>query len=214
MDIDRNAQIIWDYMNMNQAPSKVDAIFVLCSLDTRVANRAAQLYIDGYADQIIVSGGSGVLTKDIFDKSEAQIFTDIIVGMGVPKEKIILEDKSTNTGENIRFTYELLKKLNKQFESFILVQKPYMERRTYATFMKQWPDKSTRISVTSPDIDYANYFTEAMPKEMVINIMVGDLQRIREYPSKGFQIEQDIPESVATAYDELVSAGYTRHLIH
>ena len=47
----------------------------------------------------------------------------------------------------------------------------------------------------------------------VISIMVGDLQRIRLYPEKGFQIPQEIPEDVWAAYQALVQAGYNRHLI-
>jgi hypothetical protein len=43
--------------------------------------------------------------------------------------------------------------------------------------------------------------------------MVGDLQRIRVYPARGYQIEQDIPTDVWAAYEELVRAGYDRHLI-
>jgi len=43
--------------------------------------------------------------------------------------------------------------------------------------------------------------------------MVGDLQRIREYPRMGFQIEQEIPAEVRAAYEALVAAGYDRHLI-
>jgi hypothetical protein len=46
-----------------------------------------------------------------------------------------------------------------------------------------------------------------------ISIMVGDLQRIRLYPAKGFQIHQDIPDDVWTAYEELVAAGYDKHLL-
>lgn len=43
--------------------------------------------------------------------------------------------------------------------------------------------------------------------------MVGDLQRIREYPKKGFQIEQTIPNTVWNAYEMLVAADYTKHLM-
>jgi hypothetical protein len=43
--------------------------------------------------------------------------------------------------------------------------------------------------------------------------MVGDLQRIREYPARGFQIPQDIPDDVWDAYEQLVRAGYDRHLM-
>jgi hypothetical protein len=66
MDIDKKAKIIWDYMRMNMPFEKADAIFVLCSHDTRVADRAADLFNDGYAPWVIVSGGAGKLTQDLF----------------------------------------------------------------------------------------------------------------------------------------------------
>ena len=213
IDIDTNARILWDYMQMRMSLSPADAIFVLCSLDTRVADRAAELYHQGYAEWVIVSGGVGVLTKDRFDKPEAQVFADILVASGVPRDHIIIEDKSTNTGENIRFTYDLLNTFGHDFHSFILVQKPYMERRTYATFMKKWPGGDTNIMVTSPHTGYEEYFTQDMPKELVMHIMVGDMQRIREYPKLGFQIEQAIPDGVWAAYENLIKAGFTKHLI-
>lgn len=211
--IDTDAKLIWDYMQLKQPISEADAIFVLCSLDTRVANRAAELFNAGMANTVVVSGGSGKLTEVRFTKPEAQFFADILETEGVPEASIIVEEKSTNTGENIRFTWNLLERLGKSFESMVLVQKPYMERRTYATFKKQWPDSTTTIQVTSPQISFDDYFTPDMPKDFVINIMVGDLQRIKEYPRLGFQIEQEIPTDVWKAYERLVSAGYTSHLM-
>lgn len=214
MDIDKNARVIWDFMQMNMPLRKVDAIFVLCSHDTRVAERALDLYNEGYAPWVIVSGGAGKLTKDLFNKPEAEVFKDILVRGGVPGAKIIVEPKSTNTGENVRFTFDLLNSMGLLFNSFILVQKPYMERRTYATFKKQWPNRGAQILVTSPRISYTEYVEESkLGKDLIINVMVGDLQRIKEYPKKGFQIEQDIPSSVWRAYEALVGAGYTKHLI-
>lgn len=213
MNIDTPARTIWDYMLINEPIKNADAIFVLCSLDTRVAERAAELYQQGFAPWVIVSGDAGELTKDRFNKPEAEVFADILQDRGVPREKIIVENRSKNTGENIKFTYDLLKKLKYTFTSLILVQKPYMERRTYATFKKQWPDKETKIIVTSPQIPYDDYFTNDMPKDLVINVMVGDLQRIKEYPAKGFQVAQNIPDDVWKAYEQLVEAGFTKHLI-
>jgi hypothetical protein len=49
--------------------------------------------------------------------------------------------------------------------------------------------------------------------EKVINIMVGDLQRIKIYPEKGFQIYQEIPAEVWKAYERLVALGFDKHLI-
>lgn len=214
MNIDKNAKIIWEYMRMNTPLEKADAIFVLCSHDTRVANRAADLFNDGYAPWVIVSGGAGKLTQDLFNKPEAEVFKDILLQADVPEDRIIIEPNSANTGENVRFTYELLGKLGMTFDSFILVQKPYMERRTYATFKKQWPDTNTKITVTSPVMSYEEYMTSSViDKDFVISVMVGDLQRIREYPKLGFQIEQDIPDEVRQAYEDLVAVGFNKHLM-
>ena len=214
MNIDKNAKIIWEYMRMNTPLEKADAIFVLCSHDTRVANRAADLFNDGYAPWVIVSGGAGKLTQDLFNKPEAEVFKDILLQADVPEDRIIIEPNSANTGENVRFTYELLGKLSMTFDSFILVQKPYMERRTYATFKKQWPDTNTKITVTSPVMSYEEYMTSSViDKDFVISVMVGDLQRIREYPKLGFQIEQDIPDEVWQAYEDLVAVGFNKHLM-
>jgi uncharacterized SAM-binding protein YcdF (DUF218 family) len=85
-----------------------------------------------------------------------------------------------------------------------------MERRSYATFKKHWPEK--KLIVTSPQISFEDYPTDEIPMERVINIMVGDLQRIRIYPAKGFQIPQDIPGEVWAAYERLIGWGFTKHL--
>jgi uncharacterized SAM-binding protein YcdF (DUF218 family) len=86
-----------------------------------------------------------------------------------------------------------------------------MERRSYATFKKQWPDKE--LQVTSPQLSFAAYPTEEISLEHVINIMVGDLQRIKLYPEKGYQIYQEIPQAVWEAYELLVSMGYDEQLV-
>jgi uncharacterized SAM-binding protein YcdF (DUF218 family) len=213
LEIDRLAKIIWDYHHVGHKIVKSDAIFALGSMDTRVAERAAQLYLDGLGAYIIFSGGAGTLTKDKFMNSEAEVFANIAIELGVPKDNIIIENQSTNTGKNIQFTYKVLQDRGLSPKSLILVQKPYMERRTYATFKKQWPDPGVDIIVTSPQISYDQYFNDMIPKELALQVMVGDMQRIKEYPILGFQIEQEIPPEVWQAYQRLTKLGYTKHLI-
>lgn len=212
-EILRLAKIIWDYHHLNQKLEKADAIFVLGSSDTRVAERAAELYLEGWAPLVIFSGGVGRTTKDMehFSAGEANVFAEVAVKMSVPKENIILENKSTNTGENIIFTRRLLARLGIHVKKMIVVQKPYMERRAYATLKKQWPD--VEVVVTSPDISFENYPNESRPMDYVINAIVADVQRIKVYPEKGFQIPQEIPDEVWDAYEKLVKAGYDRLLI-
>lgn len=205
------AKKLWDYHHMNHTLEKADCILVLGSHDLRVAERAAELYLQGWAPMIIFSGGLGNFTKEMWTESEADLFAAVAIDMGVPKEAILIENKSTNTGENILFTQKLLMQENFHPESFIVVQKPYMERRSYATFKKHWPDK--KLIVTSPQISFEAYPTEEIPLKKVINIMVGDLQRIKFYPEKGFQVFQEIPEDVWNAYKQLVNVGFDNHLM-
>jgi uncharacterized SAM-binding protein YcdF (DUF218 family) len=205
------AQKLWDYHLMHHQLVPSDCILVLGSHDTRVGVRGAELYLRGYAPLLVFSGGLGRLTKEMWKESEADLFARIAMNMGVPKEAILVENRSTNTGENILFTQQLLQSRGFDPKSFIVVQKPYMERRSYATFKKHWPTKD--LTVTSPQIPFEHYPTNEISLEKVISIMVGDLQRIKVYPEKGFQIYQEIPKDVWDAYEQLVHLGFDQHLI-
>lgn len=209
------AEMIWRYHLMNHQLEKADAILVLCSHDKRVAERGAQLFLDGWAPLLIFSGGLGSITSGLWSEPEADQFAQVAMDLGVPQEKILVENKSTNTGENILFTQRLLAENELNPAKFILVQKPYMERRSYATFRKFWPEKD--VLVTSPQVSFSEYLDEYNNSELssddVVSIMVGDLQRIRVYPERGFQTYQEIPDEVWVAYEELVRSGYDKYLI-
>ena len=209
------AQTIWDYHHLNHQLAHADAILVLCSHDTVVAARGAELYLQGWAPLLIFAGGHGTITRQLWHEPEADQFAAIAIEMGVPEDRILVENRSTNTGENVLFTRRLLAEKGLDPRTFIVVQKPYMERRSYATFRKVWPEK--QLLVTSPQVSMLEYLGQyshgALSADDVIGIMVGDLQRIREYPAKGFQIHQDIPEEVWKAYEELVKAGFDKYLL-
>lgn len=196
---------------MNQEMKKSDCILVLGSHDTRVADRGAELYLAGYAPIIVFSGGLGKLTEGVWTETEADKFAKIAMDMGVPKDAILVENKSTNTGENIIFSKKLLAEKGFNPQSFIVVQKPYMEKRSYATFKKHWPDKD--IISTSPQISFDEYPNDDIPMDVVINLMVGNLNRIKVYPEMGFQIYQEIPNDIMIAYERLIELGYNKHVI-
>lgn len=205
------AQQLWDYHHMDHELAPSDCIFALGSHDLRVANRAAELYLQGLAPLVIFSGGLGNVTKGVWTVPEADQFAAIAIKMGVPAAAILIENQSTNTGENILFTQKILDEKGLSPNRFIVVQKPYMERRSFATFKKHWPDKE--LLVTSPQISFSDYPNEEIPLERVIHIMTGDLQRIKMYPEKGFQVYQDIPDDVWKAFEKLVALGFDQHLI-
>jgi uncharacterized SAM-binding protein YcdF (DUF218 family) len=209
------ALIIWNYHKLNHPLERADAILVLCSHDERVVERAVELYSEGWAPLVIFSGGLGAITRKFWTDPEAERFARLAIAAGVPKDKVIIENRSSNTGENILYTKQLVADMGLELKKFIVVQKPYMERRSFATFRKWWPEK--QVIVTSPQIgfdDYlANYANSALSPNEVVSIMVGDLQRIRVYPARGYQIEQDVPSEVIAAYDELIAEGFTNYLI-
>ncbi|HEU0253803.1 MAG TPA: YdcF family protein [Pyrinomonadaceae bacterium] len=209
------AETLWNYHQMKHQIAKADAIMVLCSHDERVAERGAQLFLEGWAPLIIFSGGQGAITKSLWDEPEAERFARIATAMNVPRENILIESASTNTGENVQFTKRLLGERGLDPQKFILVQKPYMERRSYATFRRYWPEKE--VIVTSPQVSFRDYLAEysnrALSAADVVGIMVGDLQRIKLYPALGFQIAQEIPNEVWEAFEGLVRAGYDKYLI-
>lgn len=209
--IDELAKKIWEYMHMHHVLKKADCIFVLCSYDTRVATYAADLFLKGYAPYLLFSGGFTELTKKRFSKSEAETFADIAIAHGVPPDKILIENESVHTADNIECSKKLLFEKGLDFHSFILVQKPFNERRTYATFKQWWPEKE--CTITSPSISYEDYPDEKISKDLMINNMVGDFQRIRVYADRGWQVPQKIPADVWHAYEELAILGFNKTLV-
>ena len=209
------AEKLWRYHRLDHRVEPSDAILVLCSHDMRVAERGAELYLEGLAPLLIFSGGLGAITRGMWSEPEADQFARVALGMGVPAGAVLVENSSANTGENVLFTRRLLAEEGIDPGEFILVQKPYMERRAYATFKRLWPGKGA--VVTSPQVSFDEYLSEytnpALSADEVVSIMVGDLQRIKYYPAKGFQIHQEIPADVWAAYEELVGLGYDRHLV-
>ncbi|HHX8391821.1 TPA: YdcF family protein [Vibrio alginolyticus] len=204
MRLYRHIETLWDYMQLKHELKPADCLFVMCSNDVRVAEHAAKLYHQKLAPLIVFSGGEGRFTDGLFEKSEAETFAEIAKLSGVPSKAILLETKSTNSGENVRFTEQRLKEEGKQCSSFILVQKPFMERRAIATFEKQWQSPYTQLQVSSAALPFFEYINEDMPLMMVLEALMEDFSRVKSYPEKGFQTEQNTPQQVESSYQVLL----------
>jgi len=211
MSVERWARVIWDYHHVGHVLAPADAIVVLGSHDTRVAERGAELVLAGWAPLVVFSGNLGSLTSEMWARPEAEIFADVAAGMGVPRDRMLVEARSTNTGENVSFCRDLLAERGIEVRKAIAVQKPYMERRTLATFRTLWPELD--VIVTSPQMDFDAYPNAQITQDDVIHIMVGDFQRLMLYAKKGWSAAQEIPDEVMDAYQDLVAAGYTGRLL-
>jgi uncharacterized SAM-binding protein YcdF (DUF218 family) len=207
---DMLAKVLWDYLRLDHKLKNVGCMLVMGSYDARVPEYVATIH--RIARCIVFSGKDGNQTRSKLLTSEAEWFAQIARDKGLPKDKkVFIEDQATNTGQNVTRTKELLDQHGIYPRSFLLVHKPHMERRAMATFRKMWPGK--HCIVTSPRISFEEYPTQEIGKEALINIIVGDFQRVVIYPEMGFQVFQPIPERAWKAYRELKNLGYVRNLI-
>ena len=206
-----SAHTLWNYLKLDQPLQKSNVVIAMGSHDLRTAVYAAQLVLDGWAPMLICSGGLGRLTSGVWQQTEAERFAESAVETGLPIQKILLENRSTNTGENLSFSRTLCEEHHIPFDTILLVHKPYMERRVWAAAGMLWPD--LKISISSPPIPFEQYPTKEIPLELVIRVMVGDFQRILIYPEKGFALAQLVPNEVMHAFECLMKYGFTDQLI-
>ena len=213
-EVDSLVQTLWDYMLVGHSLRQADCIFVLCSHDIRVADYAIELYKKGCAPVLLFSGGvvqNNAALGVFWDTTEAEYFARRAIEQGVPADCILIENRSTNTGENFQFSRQLVETRDLDFASFIMAQKPYMERRVFATAQIQWSAKDYVIA--SPPISCADYLRGHLPRDAVIQHIVGDFQRVKVYGEKGFQAPQAIPAETWAAFERLVALGYDERLV-
>jgi hypothetical protein len=133
---------------------------------------------------------------------------------GVPEADIILEDRSTNTKENIVFTRDLLRAHGMENPRILGVHQPFMERRITAAMGVYWPELD--FQVTSPQVTIAQYLERAkqqgVSENASISVIVGDFQRMDLYAKLGYQVPQHIPEEAWEAFRKLVALGYDKQL--
>ncbi|MBQ9148924.1 MAG: YdcF family protein [Oscillospiraceae bacterium] len=207
-------QVIWDYLCLGQTPQKADCIVGFGNFNTNIARRAAELYHQGLAPKVLFTGGLGRNTEGLLPEPEAVRFARVAMECGVPAADIILEDKSTNTKENILFTRALLEELGLPHDHILGVHQPFMERRITAAMGVYWPE--LRFSVTSPQVTIPEYLADAkrqgISENASISVIVGDFQRMDLYAKLGYQLPQYIPEEAWAAFHTLVEMGYDQQL--
>jgi uncharacterized SAM-binding protein YcdF (DUF218 family) len=207
----RDAESIWNYHQMGHDIRPCDAAIGLGSHDLGVATFAAELYHAGIFPTIVFSGGNSPTTAARFPRGEAVHYREHALQLGVPDGAILVEPHAGNTGENITLSRAILANHDIHPGSLLLISKPYMERRAFATCRKLWPEAG--VICASEPMKFADYIQSIGDTKLVIDMLVGDLQRIIEYPKMGFAIPQDVPFDVTVAYQRLLAAGFTSRLL-
>ena len=191
----RLLQPIWDYLAVSAAPCPADVVFVFGSADLAVPDRAAGLYHAGHAPYVLVSGSFGRLTRGVFDKPEAYVFSDRLVARGVPPEAIIAEPAAASTLENVRFGMAALAQRGHRPRSALLVAKGFALRRCVATFARQHPE--VRVLPCRPEASLDAAFDRSVPAFAAR--LVAELERLERYAAQGDIEPQAVPPAVRDA---------------
>ncbi|MDQ0716506.1 uncharacterized SAM-binding protein YcdF (DUF218 family) [Streptomyces luteogriseus] len=206
-----DARRVWDYHQMGHSPRPCSVAIGLGSHDLGVADRAVDLYKRGMAPLLLFTGATSPTTRERMPRGEAVHYRERAVELGVPSRDVLVEPRARNTGENIRFSRELLEEAGVEVSSVLLISKPYEERRAYATARKLWPGVEV-VSASSP-MTLDEYVDSIGDARLVIDMLVGALQRLMVYPEQGFMISQPLPADVLEAYERLCQAGFTSRLL-
>lgn len=183
----------------------------LGSHDLGVAVVAADLFLGGFFPWLVFTGANAPTTVDRFPHGEAVHYREYAVSSGVSADAILLETRATNTAENLVLTKNLLAEREIEVNSVILMSRPYQQRRAFATCKKVWPEVD--VLCASQPLSLDDYVESIGDVKRVIDMLVGDTQRIDEYAKRGFAIPQEIPSNVRASYMRLVAAGYTSRLV-
>lgn len=208
------ARTIFDYLQLRHTPAPADMAIVFGTNDKRVANYAADLYRQGYSSTMVVSGGiahQNDLLATNWSEPEAEVFAQIMIREGVPADRILLETKAINTAQNLALSRALIESRGLQPRNLLLVSKPFMQRRVFATHAIEWPEAPATLASWASTFD--EYCNDDLPPERITNIMMGDLQRVWVYARRGWSAPQKLPDSVRDAFERLKSLGYDKHLI-
>lgn len=206
-----DVQTLWDYHHMGHNLRPCDVGIGLGSHDLGVATFAAELYHRGMFPRIVFTGANAPTTVERFPRGEAIHYYEHALDQGVPADAIYVEPRATNTGQNIEFTRQLLESEGIQVASVMLLSRPYQQRRAYTTAKKLWPE--VEVACASRPLPLDEYIASIGDTKRVIDMLVGDTQRIIEYPKRGFAIPQEMPVDVQAAFERLVDAGFTSRLM-
>jgi len=140
-----NTNLLWwcaRPLFVEAAPTQADAIVVFAGgvgesgkagggAQERLA-RAVELYRAKFAPVLILSSGY------VYSFHEADVMRAMAIDQGVPDSAIMLEQRATNTFQNVKFVDDILR--DRRWTRILLVSSPYHMRRAVLVWQKQDPE--------------------------------------------------------------------------
>jgi uncharacterized SAM-binding protein YcdF (DUF218 family) len=102
---------------------------------------ALELFRAGKAPRIVIAAGNQ--DPDDGNEPEAQAIADMLVAMGVPRDRLLLEGRSRNTRENADFSLPLVRAIGAK--RVLLVTSAWHMPRALGTFEQHWKDSGIEL---------------------------------------------------------------------
>ncbi len=206
------AKALFDYLYLKDLDDEtviesLDYILGFGHFDMDIPHQCLQLYQQVSGAVVIYSGGIGAGTADL-GQPEADAFLAYSKSrMAIDEDDFLIENRSTNTAENMQFS---LKKLAGQIKNFdagqpvnvALVANPYRQRRVQLTFRKHWPAASPLNA--PPETSFAHELKKFEKKGFdLVELMLGEIERIINYSKKGWIEKTEVPADILDIYHQL-----------
>jgi hypothetical protein len=207
-DDQKDARMLFDYLSLRDPEAPGDAVIGFGHFDLKIPRRCLELHRQGLVPLIIFSGGVGAGTADLGQAEARAFLEEARTQGGVDEDAIVIEDQSTNTGENVEATTRLLADEGRPLGSeggirtALIVANAYRQRRVDLTCRLHHP--GVRWINTPP----ATSFEEeremyASKGQDLVRLLVGEIQRLLDYPARGFCLRADVPREVRAAHERL-----------
>ncbi|WP_422731084.1 YdcF family protein [Leclercia pneumoniae] len=225
-----------EHLTHSAAPPQADLVVLAGNAVIPSIDAACRLAADLNVP-LLISGGIGHSTTFLYaaiaqhplynrvrttGKAEAAILAEIAQQFWhIPAERVVIEDQSTNCGENARFSWALMQHHPLPASRVIVVQDPTMQRRTMATFARvcrdepaapQWishPGLVPQLDNSEDGLVFSGGGEGLWPVERYLSLVLGELPRLRDdingYGPAGhdFIAHVDIPRDVEAAWQIL-----------
>jgi hypothetical protein len=144
-----NKQVLFEvenYLGEEDKLEKVDVAIVFGGKTLSRAEKAAEMYLGGWAKKLLMTG-KGPMYKGVFKEPEAVIFKNRDKELGVPEKDVITEITAINIPSNVRASLNLLDEMNIKYDSVMQIISWYANRRAWVVLKKYLPENVKIIRV-------------------------------------------------------------------
>lgn len=190
-----------------------DAVIGFGMFDLGLPRFCGDLYQQGAARLIVFTGGIGAGTGDL-GGPEADVWRDELSRShpAISDDAVVVENRSTNTAENVAFTAEWLQQSRPEFAlgrgitRVLVVASPTRLRRVWLTIRRQQPSLELARCLPALDID-ADVRLYAAQRIDYAAHLAGELDRLVSYADRDWIVGEPLPDRIEAARAILRCAG-------